>query len=268
MDVKKKFYLIDLLLSTFFFTPLVVLFWHGTFGVLDFLLLKQNPYFGPWLILTIGIIIQVSVCGFQCEIKSMVASRSQKRLYLVLYNFIMATAQILQFRGLNDIYDYFMGPGVYDAITATCTAIVILFGTRLMSQVTDMPLAVTLDTELTSDTGFQLDTYYNTEVGTEYCTHEYMLEKCHCYRYCLATKRKKKLLLRPLFKELNTLRNSYASVRYDYNKFTGYHSVVCNTSAIKRRLLILMGYDLFLVLDCPFWIIIIIIDTNYNILVL
>lgn len=157
----------DLALSAFLFTPLVCLFWHGLFGIFDAVILSDYPVTGAWLILIIGTSAQIIISCLQNEVIKFLTTKpySSQKKYLIGYNLTVATVQIMQFRGLNDIYEQNIGVGVFDAIRATCTAVVLMLSLRLCTQVVDMPFTLSLDTDSSLQESFQFVSYFNTKVS-------------------------------------------------------------------------------------------------------
>ena len=92
------------------------------------------------------------------------SSQLHKPLILV-YNFILGAAQILQFRGLNDLYEQHIGVGVSDAISATVTSVVILCALRMCSQTVDIPFVLGLDTNKSVNDAFKYTGYHGTSVS-------------------------------------------------------------------------------------------------------
>ena len=166
MDARTRFHVLDTLLCSLLFAPFVVLFWHGSFGVLDDVILRERPIAGPWLIIVAGIVVQTIASCLQVAITDVVAQQDAdtQRISTAIFNFILGFAQILQFRGLNDVYEQYVGVGVYDAISATVTSCIILLGLRLCSQTVDIPFVLGLDTNRDVGDVFKYTGYLKSQV--------------------------------------------------------------------------------------------------------
>ena len=166
MEVRTRFQILDTLLCSLLFAPFIVLFWHGSFGLLDDVILRRNPESGPWIIIALGVLIQVAASCLQTSIRDVGTQQDvdMQRISILIYNFVLGFAQVLQFRGLNDVYEQYVGLAVYDAVSATVTSCVILCSLRLCSQTVDVPFVLSLDANRDLHDVFKYTGYHSTEV--------------------------------------------------------------------------------------------------------
>ena len=168
MEAIQRLHLLDCVISAFLFTPITVLLWHGSFLILDDVILRENPFDGPWILLAIGISLQSFAAIFALRILATfyLLNHNAQKFMGIVYNFILGFAQILQFRALNDIYDIYVGSEVQDAISATVTSGIILSALKISTQILDVPFSLSVDT---LDKGvkkehFEFQGYHGTKV--------------------------------------------------------------------------------------------------------
>ena len=67
MKTRTKFAIVDTMLNYFLFTPLVLLFWYGTYALIDALILSQfeSRLIGAILTLVIGFYIEFTITYWQ-----------------------------------------------------------------------------------------------------------------------------------------------------------------------------------------------------------
>ena len=67
MKTRTKFAIVDTFFNYFLFTPLVLLFWYGTYALIDVLILSQfeSRLVGSILTLVIGVYIEFTITYWQ-----------------------------------------------------------------------------------------------------------------------------------------------------------------------------------------------------------
>ncbi|ELU14740.1 hypothetical protein CAPTEDRAFT_205616, partial [Capitella teleta] len=110
MDVRLRFTIIDSFLSFFLFTPLVLVYWYGVYGLLDRLLyvLSVPDSLAAITLLIGGIYFEVLVCFLQKDLQArlITGSTDSPAHYVVtrLFNLVLSVANIAHYRALELIF--------------------------------------------------------------------------------------------------------------------------------------------------------------------
>lgn len=172
MKTSTKFAVVDGIFNYFLFTPLVLLFWYGTYVLIDQLVLSQfeSRQVGAAVTLGIGLSIEFIVTYWQDAFRSRGRSQSSGVPFLVYsrsYNYVLAVANICHYRAVQEFYDMTMVTesgepgGLMPALQTAVTSIVLLWSMRAGRNITAIPFAVSVDTD--PEGWFSAPTLYQSE---------------------------------------------------------------------------------------------------------
>ena len=165
--------LADLLLNFFLLTPLVVLHYHATCQVLDYILVSTFPRFGPCLLFVAGISLVFTFAYYQRRIPKYVAEYlpddgENKELFRAiafrLYTFALTFVTLAHMKAVTDLFLQSSGGSLEGAMRAATTSIIVLWGMRGSRNILGPPLSLGLDQ---SDEDYHVfSTAFNTEVSS------------------------------------------------------------------------------------------------------
>ncbi|ELT90713.1 hypothetical protein CAPTEDRAFT_21929 [Capitella teleta] len=167
MDVRLRFTIIDSFLSFFLFTPLVLVYWYGVYGLLDRLLyvLSVPDSLAAITLLIGGIYFEVLVCFLQKDLQArlITGSTDSPAHYVVtrLFNLVLSVANIAHYRALELIFQDNINVNVRVALQVAVTVTVLLWSLKCGRNVVGPPLCVEVDTEV--ENVFQTSTRFRTE---------------------------------------------------------------------------------------------------------
>ena len=169
MEIETKFSLIDLLINWFIFTPLVLVFWYGTYVLQDVLIFDnlKSRLLATVIILFFGISVEFAATFWQDKIAEY--SKHLSNVHLICfsrgYNYLLAVANISHYRGVQEIFDAWFGVGNFSASVQTAvTSIVLLWSLRASRNITAIPFCISLDSDHLS--WYSAPTLYQCPVST------------------------------------------------------------------------------------------------------
>jgi hypothetical protein len=157
MKTRTKFAVVDVIFNYVLFTPLVLLFWYGTYALIDQLILSrfESRIVGGAVTLAVGLSVEFIVTYWQdafCSRGRYHASGLPFIVYSRLYNYVLAVANICHYRAIQEFYDIVMTTddgqpgGLVPALQTAVTSIVLLWSMRAGRNITAIPFAVSVDT--------------------------------------------------------------------------------------------------------------------------
>ncbi|ESN92478.1 hypothetical protein HELRODRAFT_181350 [Helobdella robusta] len=163
MEIDVKYSLFDALINWFLFTPLVVAFWCGTYGLIDILLfdLIDSRQLATIFVLLFGVSIEFTITYWQDKISEFARELTGIKFAFFSrgYNYVLATANICHYRAIQEVYDSIFGPENFGACVQTAvTSIVLLWSLRAGRNITALPFCVSLDSE--TENWFSAPTLY------------------------------------------------------------------------------------------------------------
>lgn len=169
MKTRTKFAIVDTAFNYFLFTPLVLLFWYGTYALIDAFILSQfeSRLVGAVLTFIIGLDVEFTITYWQESFNARGRRYSPFVSFLFysrLYNYVLAVANISHYRAIQEFYDLTMvdengePAGWMTALQTAVTSIVLLWSMRAGRNITSIPFAVSTDTD--SDGWFSAPTLY------------------------------------------------------------------------------------------------------------
>lgn len=170
MDVRLRFTIIDSFLSFFIFTPLVLVYWYGVYGLLERLVavLAIPETLQPWSMVAAGIYIECLVCFLQKDLHQRLTSGSPEDLshYLTtrMFNLFFSIANIAHYRGLELLFQEHLNVNLRVAFQTAVTATALLWGMKCGRNILGPPLCVEVDSEV-SDV-FQQSTRFKSSVSS------------------------------------------------------------------------------------------------------
>lgn len=169
MKTSTKFAIVDTVFNYFLFTPLVLLFWYGTYALIDAIILSQfeSRLIGTILTLVIGFYIEFTITYWQESFNARGRRYSPFISFLFysrFYNYALAVANICHYRAVQEFYDMAMvdedgqPAGWMTALQTAVTSIVLLWSMRASRNITSIPFSVSMDTD--SEGWFTAPTLY------------------------------------------------------------------------------------------------------------
>ena len=153
LDVESRLLVVDGAVSCGVWTPLVVLFYWGAWGILDLHLLDVlGAAWGSAFILSISISVQVTAGYCQRALNAYIGSMNSlgRSVSSRLYSFVLGWAAICHHWGLSVLWGTFRRPGMTPSVRLLVTTTVMLAGLGRASDVLPPPLSISLDPD-TSD---------------------------------------------------------------------------------------------------------------------
>ena len=170
MDVRLRFTIIDSFLSFFIFTPLVLVYWYGIYGLLERLLAVASvpEGLGPWAMLAGGIYVESLVCFLQRDLHQRLTPDSPEAMshYLItrFFNLVLSVANIAHYRALELLFQEHVNVNARVAFQTAVTATALLWSMKCGRNVLGPPLVVEVDTEVSNV--FQTSTRFKTSVSS------------------------------------------------------------------------------------------------------
>lgn len=193
MKLRTKVLLADAAANYFLITPLILLFWLGTYLCLDEFIFDRfsNRLHATLVSLALGLAIEFSLTYWQDAVGSVSQIGSSglgslvTTLYSRLYNYVLAVGNIAHYRAVQELYDMFIAPqkspGLSEgqlaaeslslAVQTAAASIVVLWAMRASRNITAAPFCLSVDTDW--DSWFQASTLYQAE---KHRTVEYLLD--------------------------------------------------------------------------------------------
>jgi len=172
---KDKLPLIDLLLNFLLLTPVVVLHYHATCQVLDYILVGTFPRFGPYFLFVTGISITFTFAYYQRKIPEYVSQYlpqegENSEVFLAIasraYTFALTFVTLSHMKAVTDLFLQSTGGSLGGSIKATVTSIIVLWGMRGSRNLLAPPVSLGLDT---SDDGYnEFSTAFMVDPGESY----------------------------------------------------------------------------------------------------
>lgn len=161
MKSRTKFCIVDVFFNCFLFTPLVLLFWYGTYVVIDLVIFDffSSRFTAAIVTLVFGVAVEFIVTYWQDALRGW----SGSRVFLIIsrfYNYLLACANICHYRAVEELYNQWAGDGIelMTNLQTAFTAILVLWGMRAGRNITAIPFAITVDTD--ADGWFSAPTLY------------------------------------------------------------------------------------------------------------
>jgi hypothetical protein len=169
MKTRTKFVVVDTIFNYFLFTPLVLLFWYGTYLLIDTCLMAQfeSRVTGALVSLAVGLFIEFDVTYWQDSLNSRGKSFNTP-VYVVysrLYNYLLAVGNICHYRAIQELYDIYMieSYSLWSAVQTAVTSIVLLWSLRAGRNITAVPFCLSLDAD--HDSWFTAPVLYQSPVN-------------------------------------------------------------------------------------------------------
>ena len=164
-------YLTDFILSACIYAPLVVLYWNGTWGLVDNLIYPDNPDLRGAVCFAAGVGILLTAWFSQDALQTYFPPDTPGIIFLPVtrfYIYLVALGNVLHWRGVWKIWNHFSGT---DAISgAVCLAIcsVLLLPLRGMKNCWGAPLVTICDT---AEGMFNIDTRFGRKANPKRILH-------------------------------------------------------------------------------------------------
>lgn len=158
MKARTQFAVVDLIFNYFLFTPLVLLFWYGTYVLIDQFIFSrlESRIVAAVVTLSIGLGVEFIVTYWQDAFLSRGRYHSSGLPFIAYsrsYNYVLAVANICHYRAVQEFYDVFMASedgepgGLMPALQTAVTSIVLLWSMRAGRNITAIPFAVSVDSD-------------------------------------------------------------------------------------------------------------------------
>ena len=161
MGVTFRFKVIDAVLSLAVLSPLTVLFYVSTWGILDYLFLDRFPVFGAWILLLVAIGIETTAGVFQNQIRQLISPPEKEtestdtntdttqfyNVPAIVFRYVIALTNVAHMRSVEALLSYYTGSDGYNSFRTVITTLLILVGLRCFKCVLGPPLVISLDTE-------------------------------------------------------------------------------------------------------------------------
>ena len=170
MEVKARFRIIDTVVNFAVIAPLTILFWFGTWGVIDRLYMDHLPRgLGAIVVILIGGGIEFLVSYSQKYLSTYTPDDvdTNYKYWLALtrfYNFALGFSNIMHYRGVLEIWDMFIGLDLMGSVQAATTSTLLLWGLKCGRNILGPPLSCSVDTGIRSKEFFEVSTYRRSQV--------------------------------------------------------------------------------------------------------
>jgi hypothetical protein len=150
LTLHQRLTLVDTCLCFLLFTPLQVLFWQGTWNLLDPFFNHAYPCVPAVLLLAASVGVQGVAALFQDRLLPLMTQFLDEE-YLPfgkrVYNYIMSTISVCHARCVWELYQAGLGDGAMVALQATLTVIIIMCSLRCVRTLINSPLSLDLDVQ-------------------------------------------------------------------------------------------------------------------------
>lgn len=170
MKSRTRYRVIDTIINFGVFAPLTILFWFGSWGVIDRLYMDNLPRgVGAVVVILVGGGIEFLVSYFQRYLASYAPADVEisHKYWLALtrfYNFMLGFANIMHYRGIMELWDMYIGLDMQGSLQATTTSTLLLWGLRCGRNILGPPLCCSVDTHINSKEFFGVSTYRRSQV--------------------------------------------------------------------------------------------------------
>lgn len=162
MKSRTKFSSVDAFFNCVLFTPLVLLFWYGTYVIIDLVIFESIPsrLTASLVTLAVGVTVEFIVTYWQDVFSAWGSTHGIGfLLFSRCYNYVLAVANICHYRAVEEFYNMWaVDGGLTTALQTAVTSIVLLWTMRAGRNITAIPFAISVDTD--SEGWFAASTLY------------------------------------------------------------------------------------------------------------